>query len=543
MRKFPLTMIVAALMLAGCAANPVVQLNAPGLSVKPQKDGIPDPHPGQPMTLSEARAFALYVRATYREEQRSQVEQSQMLNSGLLLLGASVIGLAAGGANTNIILGTSLSGGTLYALGTINLDKRRLLVLSAGIKALDCADAAVLPLDVGTARRESLVVATRKVRDAIATVRDDRAALQAELDKIKNPSKPEELAAQAALVNTDRALEEASKSLRAAESLSSAIDDAGKRLQQTVLEITQKVDAAMLDTLVDISAIPQLVASLGGFASAFAPGAGIDKFIATGLSKYAVDSAKAAAPGLGEKMAILKASTEELRRQVDQLIDSMAGVDSSKVVKALQDCDVIGVAFPLTVTPAALEFTVKVAASKGFVIAGGTKPYTVRALDAFPEALSIAFDGGFADAAQIKLSAADATAGSYQVVIGDSSNPKRTQQVTVQLKAGATQSSAASQASTLDDLGKALTDLTVKSQDVTLKVAKATPSSDKTKLELNVSCAPATPTTKLKADDVRKALLNSEKVKPLSDQLKEKKLLDDTYSQIVFKPQNPNCFN
>ncbi|MGS0758855.1 hypothetical protein ACVBEH_31350, partial [Roseateles sp. GG27B] len=74
---------------------------------------------------------------------------------------------------------------------------------------------------------------------------------------------------------------------------------AGKRLQQTVLEITQKVDAAMFDTLVDLSAIPQLVGGLGGFASQFAPGAGIDSMVGKSLADYktAADAKTAASGG------------------------------------------------------------------------------------------------------------------------------------------------------------------------------------------------------------------------------------------------------
>ncbi len=555
MRNPMLTTIVAACVLAGCATNPLIPINAPGLAV-PAKDEPMKPDAGQPMSLYDARNFALNVRAEYREQMRKQIDQSQWLNSGLLLLGASVIGLAAGGANTNIILGTSLLGGTGYALGTMNLDKRRLLVLSAGIRALDCANSAVLPLDVGKLRRDQLVTATQGLRSAMVSVRTDRAAVQSVLDAVAKSDKPDEVAAQAALISTDTALTEADKSLRAAEKLTNDIDDAGKRLQQTVLEITQKVDTAMTDTLVDISAIPQLVAGLGGFASAFAPGAGVDKLFAAKLSQFDKAVAKAGTGSdLSDPMAALKRSSAELQRQVNEVNALIAGVDGSAVISALKACDVTGVAFAMTVEPAALSFKAKVASSQGFAIGGGTKPYTVRALDAFPDALSIGFDGGLSDIAQVRLSTADVDGGPFHVLVGDSSNPRRTQKVEVTItaagKAGA--SEGAKPAATLEELGQALLKMksTKKQNNLTLTVDAAKASADGKTLELTVSCDPDVQTPRLLAKDVRSRLVAAVKVSPLLDSLKAQSLLEDLKtqslldeknSQLVVKPASPSCF-
>lgn len=549
MRNSTIATIVAACVLAGCATNPLIPINAPGLAINPTRNGEPIPDPGQPMSLSQARGFTLGVRAEYREQMRKQIDESQMLNSGLLVLGATVIGLAAGGANTNIILGTSLAGGTAYALGSMNLDKRRLLVLSAGIRALDCANSAVLPLDVGTERRDQLVTATKDLRAAIIKVRDDRAAVQRLLDKV-SALKEAEIEAAAALKSTDTALAEANRSLRAAEKLTNDIDDAGKRLQQTVLEITQKVDAAMADTLVDISAIPQLVAGLGGFASAFAPGAGIDKLFEAKLGQATtVAKANSTSPDLGDKMAALKSSAAELQRRVDEVNALIAGVDGSAVVTALKACDVAGVAFALEVEPATLAFTAKTAASRGFAISGGTKPYTVRALDAFPDALSITFDGGLADLAQVRLSAADVGAGTFHVLVSDASNPRRNQQVEVTIAAaggkagsGGGSDTSAPQA-TLEELRQALErKKTAKQGGVTLGVDAATTSADGTRIELAVSCDPPVKNPPLSAADVRSRLLAIEGVAPIRDKLKAQGLLDAKNSQLTLHPANPNCF-
>ncbi|MGS0753642.1 hypothetical protein ACVBEH_02080 [Roseateles sp. GG27B] len=86
------TLLAAIALLAGCASNPVIPINAAGLSVP--VDGTV--HPAAASDLASAHQFALQVRAVYRTEMAGQVGTSQQLNSGLLVLGAGIVGLATG---------------------------------------------------------------------------------------------------------------------------------------------------------------------------------------------------------------------------------------------------------------------------------------------------------------------------------------------------------------------------------------------------------------------------------------------------------------
>ena len=587
MRQTTTAVLAAIALLAGCAGNPVIPINAPGLSVPAGTS----PHPAAATDLASARQFALHVRAVYRSEMASQVDAGQRLNSGLLILGAGIVGLATGGAHRDAILGGSLIGGAAYTLGTINLDKRRLQVLSAGVKALDCATASVLPMDLGADRQAALVNASQALRTAIQDASRDGALVRAALALEIDPNKPVVVAARSSLTSLDAALIEASKSLRAANKLKDNIDAAGKRLQQTVLEITQKVDAAMIDTLVDLSAIPQLVGGLGGFANQFAPGAGIDKMIDKGFGSYKTDTtvaaAKSAALGLSQAMDQLIISSAELVRTAEAVNDLVAGVDGAAVAEALKACNVAGVTAPIALLPGALNFTAGVAAAKGFVIEGGTKPYSVRWLDAAPDALTISFDGGFGDTAQVKQGAANVGPGSYQALVSDASSPRRSQQLAVTVdgaaadpavapapitmpitapitapikppppapgaKTGApapvitTPSTATGQlpAPTLEMLAQSfkLMGPPQATPNLKLAVADARVGSTGKTVEVTVSCTPAAPATKLTLAQARAALFSGgPKLVELRNRLKAANLLDDGLTQIVFVPAVLNC--
>lgn len=587
MRANTTAMLAAIAVLAGCAANPLIAINAPGLSVP----GTGQPHPAAATDLASARQFALQVRAVYRNEMAGQVDASQRLNSGLLVLGAGLVGLATGGAHRDAVLGASLIGGTAYTLGTVNLDKRRLQVLSAGIQALDCANASVLPMDLGADRQKALVKAGQDLRAAIKAASHDGALVRKELLLEGNSVEPEVVAARAALAQLDAALVEAGKSQRAVDKLKDDIAAAGKRLQQTVLEITQKVDAAMIDTLVDLSAIPQLVGGLGGFASQFAPGAGIDSMISKGLGDYkkaaadkkaAVDNnvpgAKSAPLGLIEAMGKLALSSAELVRAAEAANDLVAGVDAAAVVTALKACNVAGAVLAMALQPATLNFKAQAAAAKGFVISGGTKPYSVRWLDAVPDALTLSFDGGFGDTAQVKLGTGEARPGSYQLVVSDASSPRRSEQMAVVVDGAAPAAPAALAASvtpttttttttptppppptpnplvatpmpavtgpTLAQLAQTFKVMgpSQARPDLKLAVANAQVGNGGKTVEVAVSCTPAAPATRLTLAQARAALFSGgPKLVELRDKLKTAKLLDDGLSQIVFVPAVLNC--
>jgi hypothetical protein len=556
---------MVALLLAGCAGAPLVDIKAPGQSLLQSGD-----QSTPAMTLTEARRYLFQVRATYREAIATQTNTTQFMGSALIGLGALITGLAAGQARRDAILGASLIGGTSFAIGSLTLDQRRVLALDAGIRALDCANAAVIPLDLDSSARVEIKVAGEALAAAIAAARLAGAKVRTQADALASPDLPQVLAAAKALVVLDGALVEADKARKNATKLAGDMREAGQRLQATVNEVAAKVDGVIIKTVPDLSAVQQAVGGLGGFASAFAPGAGLDKGIADSFGKYqkaqAADIAASGTPkansgGFGSKQATdlkaldtavaeLDAVGKRLQSAAAHVNDLVGSIDSAAVATALKSCNVADVILPLTLEPAAL--TLDNALARGFAISGGTKPYTVRLLDGSVDGLNINFAGGFADSAQIGAGATVPN-GSYRVLISDSAGTRNSKALVVAVDRAASAPAttaapdnpaptaapdAAAVSAALSDLARSLNDPNYvftlgEGVEVKVKNAGAKLSSDRKQVEVPILCTPASPATKLVAKTLREKLLSANP--------KSGETLKSVTSPVVIKPANAAC--
>lgn len=429
MRHAAVTFTVVAAMLSGCA-NPILKIEAPGYSVDSSKAPLREPE-----TMSEATQKLNHFRAKYYEAILYQTGQTQDATTGLVWLGTIIAGMAAGNVHGDTILGASLIGGTTYGLSRSQLDARRILVWTEGIKALDCAKEAALPLDIGAARREQLEQARAALAEGRVKTKAARDLVQAEVDKLATT--PSELTkrGQEAVSKTDAALAEIDKTQAAALDLLQA--SRGGELSVTVDRIHTKVTEVMGSIMVDISSVKQMVAGLGGFASIFAPGAGIESTLGGAFANYgqakvgAIKADADVAAALDSAMTALKHEMTMLATAQARVSGLLSEVNLTAVSAALKKCDVVGIATPMALAPTTLDFEEKVSATKGFAISGGTPPYVVTMLDAAPDGLSLLFSGGFADTAQVKSTSV--TAGEYRVLVTDSGTVKRSQQLVVRI--------------------------------------------------------------------------------------------------------------
>lgn len=429
MRQAAATFTVVAAVLSGCA-NPILRIEAPGYSVDASKAPIHEPE-----SMGEAIQKLNHLRAKYYEAILYQTGQTQDATTGLVWLGTAIAGMALGNVHRDVVVGASLIGGTTYGLSRAQLDARRILVWTEGIKALDCAKEASLPLDIGTARREQLELARAALAESRTRVKSARDKVQTEVDNLATTPSDLTRRGQEAVSKTDAALAEADKTQAAALDLLQA--SRGGELSVTVDRIHTKVTEVMGSILVDISSVKQMVAGLGGFASIFAPGAGIESTLGGAFTNYAK-----ASPVLGAQAdvaAALNNAMSMLKREMDMLLAAQARVSGllsevnlPAISAALKKCDVTGVATLMLLAPSTLNFDEKGAATKGFAISGGTPPYVVTMLDAAPDGLSLLFSGGFADTAQVK-STASVPAGEYRMLVADSGTVKRSQQLVVQV--------------------------------------------------------------------------------------------------------------
>lgn len=402
--------------LAGCAGSPLIKFEAPGFTAT---GGAP-----AAMPMHQARDHLFKLRGAYREAMSQQLDATQFTGSGLVVLGAAVAGMAAGSAHRDAILGTSLLGGTAYAVGNLTLDRRRVLAFDAGIRALDCANAAVIPLDMPADRFDALKKSTQELRrawEAASRAVTDFSAVSA----LQAPS------ARNLKTVADEArgrLDEVGRTLRSAERVVVGLQDVGGRLYGTVLTISAQVDAFIAQTVPDLSAVPQVVGSLGSFAAALAPGAGVDKALVDGLdrTRQGIDrvgttNTEFGVVGSPERSALnnMDRTITALSQAVSEVNAALSTIDIDAVISGLKGCKVEGVTLPLVLEPDKLSVHADGSPAKGFAIRGGTKPLMVRWLDAAPVGLSLAFTGGFADSAQVSA-AQGVPLGRYRLEVSDS---------------------------------------------------------------------------------------------------------------------------
>jgi hypothetical protein len=449
--------LAASALLAGCAGAPLLPLKGAGLSVA-ESESTTAP------TLLQARKQLFTLRAAYREAMAEQLNATQMSSSTLVGLGVLVAGLAAGKAHPDAIVAASLIGGGSFAVASLTLDRRRVLAFDAGIRALDCAHSAVIPLDLDASQLKALADGKEGLVAARIRARAATTQAQSALDAAKqaNAVEPAGLAsAEKSIGDISAALTEADKTRKAADKLATDTREIGHRLQNIVLGIAAKVDGIIAATVPDVAAVQQVLAGLGGFASAFTPGAGIDKTLADALKRYN-QAAPEAAMSANEEATKLKLALKDLDAAAAELVaatttvnEALAPVDGAAVASALKACNVADVVLPLALEPATLALEARAGAGKGFAISGGSKPYSVRLLDAATEGLAISFAGGLSDTAIVAAND-KVPADSYRVLVNDAVGNSRQLVVNVSAKAEPSPASAVAPAADLVDKVKAL---------------------------------------------------------------------------------------
>lgn len=426
----------AAMFLLGGCANPVVKLDLPGYSTARS----PAP-PGEPRSMTEAMQKLNYLHAAYYEAVLNQSGNAQDTTTSLVWLGTAVAAMAASKVHRDVILGASLIGGTTLGLSRTQLDIRRIQIWTEGMKALDCVKEAALPLEIGATRRRLINEATRVLgqrRDLVGSTMLEVGKARADLGLSVSAEMGKGV--DEALATASTALLEAEKSLVAATELLDS--NGGGIVSSTVDRVHSRVTEAMENIMVDVGSVKQSVAGLGGFAAAFAPGLDVSGLLESGFARF--KAAAAPAPGVAAQGSV----APDLEIAIGHLHDSVAGMDAARATlarmlgsvnlaainTALKKCDVAGVATPLLLAPASLQFDEKTAATKGFTISGGTPPYTVSLLDAAPDGFAKLFDGGMEDQAQIKITSA-VGAGRYNLRVVDSAAIKNSALLTVSVVA------------------------------------------------------------------------------------------------------------
>lgn len=430
--------LASILVLAGCA-NPILTINAPGYL--PAKSNAPDSEPG---SMTQSLEKLNHVRAAYYEAIRYQSQQSQDATTGLVWLGTALAGAAYGGVHRDVLFYPAITGGTTYGLARTQLDARRLQIWTEGIKALDCAKSASLPLNVSSDFRHAL-------KQGLNLLQTDQSKLLNEASKMsrvlsrERVTLPEDARKEydALLQKVGNSNIELSRSVAAGHALLHASN--GGELSVTVDKIHTKVVEASNNIAVDITAVKQLVAGLGGFASLLMPGSAIEADVSNLFKSRptAVNwtlNSNVLPPSLTDTPTPeLVAAKEDLIRALESAQASQIAVNSLvqsvdivAITNALRTCDVSNVSFAMTVAPESLTFTFTKGTYKGVEITGGTSPYDVAMLDAVPEGLSWTFNTS--DGRTFKVITTDKTpVGTYTLRVRDGGQRQQTKSLIVKV--------------------------------------------------------------------------------------------------------------
>jgi hypothetical protein len=424
-RPFPhrhaLVATCVALACTGCA-SPYVSVSDADIAA----------HRTEPMDLPTALGLERAYHDAYRDKVIALGNDERNLSNGLITLGGVLAGLAAGHASAGTMGGVAIAGGTGYTLGVFNTDKRRAQVYIAGMKALECADEAVLPWNLSRTTLQDLADRMAALQQGEAAIAAASAALRPLRDAARATA-----GAEGAVAAADRVVASAGASSNAASGaranarrLLRQRDQMGERLRVTVVKIDKAVLDEIRGTEGSIQSVPGILAGLGTNIQAFT---GIGAAPAPAGQQMGGELPSMAAGSRPEAKAVLVQATADLSAlaarvdvQTQQLADIVATVDVDvRAGASLADCRVDGPSTTMAVTPSSLSFVGAASNRQVLIPSGGKQGYSAAFVQADHPGLSI--DPAAAGVDEIYVSEAASTpaaAATYQILVRDTSGQK-----------------------------------------------------------------------------------------------------------------------
>ena len=364
-----IALVTTAVTLSGCSTPYALRWEG----------GAPAAGASMPTALAELHG----LRKEYRTAIGAHLNDERTLSNVLVGAGALVLALALGSAHRDAIAGTSLAAGTVYTLGSSNLQRPRLLVYQAGVEALNCVERAAAPLVTSDdasgvqAGVEALRAARAAVTDAVLSGRAARVAAPL----VAGAPIPDALDFDTAVADGNTAMQASDTTLAAGLALLAASRRAARQLLAAVNGVHDAVQRSLIAATPDLSAVPGLVSGLAGTAASFAPGAGLDTFAATkleGALKIKTQNAPTSPTALQSATAAVRSATLGLVAAQRSLAAMLEGHTTVWPADAFKDCGVAQVVATLSVDPASTSFTVGSDGRRTLDISGGVKPYFVE---------------------------------------------------------------------------------------------------------------------------------------------------------------------
>lgn len=376
--------VATSVLLSACAGNPLVGWQS-----------LPEPA-GQLDSMATARADAATLKVALNEKASAFVGTKVALNDALLGLGVLSIGLGAGKAHRDAIVGTAGLAGAAYLFGTQDLQDPTLQVYQSGIGAVNCAVAAVRPLQVTP---DQITEVKKKAENLQAVLSKLAQALAAAETTVAFATLPAKATAtvQQQLADARATYAKAVAASADAATLEPTVVRAAGGLKGLIAEIHASVNKLVSKSVVDSASIPASLNSLVKVVAGFAPGLGVDAYLSQRLAAGSLapkseggqqgGSGSTGTPGPSPKVLEALAALAEARQGVANVADPLAAqlafYKNQEDAAALTRCGVIDAASALTVDRPQLEFAVGADSdqSKSIAVSGGTKPYQARFRD------------------------------------------------------------------------------------------------------------------------------------------------------------------
>ena len=503
--------------MSACSVNPIVnwQRQSPSVSAID--------------TMEVARIEAATLKEAIHKKVDEQIGMQVRLNDSLLGLGVFTIAAAVGKAHRDVYLAGGLLAGIASLYGTLNLNKPRLEIYQSGIGAVNCAVEAVRPLQVGATQLSDIKTASTALRIKIDPLA--RAISGAEIEFAAAASLDASLTKQIRdQIDAARKTQvDAINVLADADGLPGQVTNAASRLRGTLEAIGDQVNKLVSGTIVDQSAIPQMIAGLAGLAGSFAPGLGLEKLISARIEGWTKAEGRGEGPspalsqGLQTALINLAAAKSGVDVESIPLASRLAPYKGHNSADALKACGVSDVALALKVDRDEVRFTDNADDMQSVTldVSGGVKPYGARFRESPTrgvEALS-PLQGN----SNVEIRVPKTVKGPLELtlVISDSASPRRSKEVKVKIESATTQKDAAASGEAAD--AAAAKELEpIKAAMEALAKAKTSFGSaggvnkyvvlaskiNGDKLEVTLSCALGSPAKKDAQKSLREALVN-----------------------------------
>ena len=426
-------LILSSASLTGCSiSNPYIDIPRPARSES------------ESIAIGSGIEYAQNVQAAYRRKLAEHAQIGIDGGAALTLLGSAVLGLAAFDVHIDSIIGTALAGGTGYALGNWYANEDHEHVYLSGMKAINCAIEAVLPLNVSVDARNLLETDVQEIRNSVAELRgrvDEVQRLiplvQATMQNADNETATLINTAQMAVAQAIAVVNHADEAATTGGILLYKIDGVGEHLITAVNRINVAVDQALQQSNPRLESLSNVISALSASTGFFAPGVDFEgtlgaaltpdltngqqkKNLAAQLSLPPVDQLK-------QKLGLLRNGADFVSSLSQRLNMMVKGVSNARPLEALKACNVDTDSLPtkLSLSKRNVIFEASKAMEQTIIISGGKKPYVARFLKSPTPGLRLRNPMPISNDLDI-IAGSDVTAGQYDVLVSDAAQNRVT---------------------------------------------------------------------------------------------------------------------